>query len=165
MSNNIKILILLGLILLAIAIFNLTILYKPDTKQHIKNELNLDISSCTIIKEENTHGGFHGDGEYFAKANCKDNNKILKQLSKWKSFPLPKVLNQIVYGDEKTTNSLAKEKEIPKINNGLYYFVDRHSGWPIPTDGSNIFDRYSFNYTFAIYDKDTKKLYYYELDT
>lgn len=168
MKNNIKTLIILGIILLIIAIYNLTIIFTPiSAEKHIKNEISVNISSCKIIEDKDTHGGFHGDGEYFVKANCKKNNdKILKQLYKWKVFPLSEHLKPIVYGNnDEELGGLATKMGIPKINNGLYYFVDRHRGGPVETNGENLFERTSFNYTIALYDKDRSMFYYYELDT
>lgn len=170
MNTNTKGLILLGIILLIIGVYNLTIIFAPmTTERYIKNNIHIDISSCKIIEDENTHGGFHGDGEYFVKADCKKNNDvILNQLSRWESFPLPENLERIVYGNEEKfghIGGLAAAREIPKINNGLYYFADRHRGSEVETDGEDIFERASFNYTIAFYDKDLDMFYYYELDT
>ncbi len=171
MSTNTKTLIILGIILLIIAIHNLTILFTPiSTDKYIKNKIDIDISSCKIIEDEDTHGGFHGDGEYFVKADCKkSNDEILEQLSRWKSFPLSEYLQPIIYGNNEEEldyiGGLAAEKGIPKINNGLYYFADRYRGVAIETDGKEIFERASVNYTIAFYDKDLSMFYYYELDT
>lgn len=170
MNNNIKIFVILGIILLVIAIYNLIILFTPiSTDKYIKNKIHIDISSCKIIEEEDTHGGFHGDGEYFVKADCKkSNNEILEQLSRWKSFPLSEYLQPIIYDNNEATGHISGfeiNKEIPKIDDGLYYFIDRYSGRAIETDGKDIFERASFNYTIAFYDKDLNMFYYYELDT
>lgn len=170
MSTNTKILIILGIILLIIAIHNLTTFLTPiSTDEYIKNKINIDISSCKIIDEEDTHGGFHGDGEYFVKANCKkSNSEILEQLSSWKSFPLSDYLQPIIYDNNKEIgriNGPEINKKFPKIDDGFYYFVDRYRGGTVETDGKDIFERASFNYTIAFYDKDLSMFYYYELDT
>ena len=38
----------------------------------ISNILEVDVSECDIKKSNDTHGGFLGDGEYYAKLNCSD---------------------------------------------------------------------------------------------
>ena len=54
---------------------------------------------------------------------------------------------------------------IPQIENGYYYFLDRHSRSVDSYDDSDVLDRYSFNFTIAIYDADNDILYYVEFDT
>ena len=66
----------------------------------------------------------------------------------------------ITYGYE-----LAKETKIPQIENGYYNFYDRASKNKNNNDDSKLFDRYSFNFSLAIYDADTDRLYYFEFDT
>ena len=66
----------------------------------------------------------------------------------------------VTYGYE-----LAEEAHMPSIDNGYYMFEDRHSESKDSRDDSELFDRYSFNFSIAIYDCDTDKLYYFEFDT
>jgi len=54
---------------------------------------------------------------------------------------------------------------IPEVDNGYYYFRDRHYQSTDPTDDSGVLGRASYNFTIAIYDTDSKILYYMELDT
>lgn len=54
---------------------------------------------------------------------------------------------------------------VPKIENGYYCFVDRHSQSKDKKDDSPLLNRYSINCSLAIYDTDTNLLYYLELDT
>ena len=49
---------------------------------------------------------------------------------------------------------------IPKIENGYYFFKDRQAD-----KDKEILDRYSFNFTVAVYDNDNNKMYFCELDT
>lgn len=53
----------------------------------------------------------------------------------------------------------------PPVQNGCYYFEDRHSRSADPHSDSGLFQRHSFNVTFALYDADTQTLYYCKFDT
>lgn len=124
----------------------------------------------TILDEVDTHSGFHGDGSYYLILDCsKNKEKATEILSEWIELPISENLELIMYGGEKDGISygynLAKEAEIPKIENGYYYFYDRHSESADSKDTSALFDRGSFNFSFAIYDSDTDKMYYFEFDT
>ena len=72
-----------------------------------------------------------------------------------------------MYGDESGQYGydLAEEVNIPEVTNGYYYFCDRHSDSIDSSDDTNLLSRASFNFTLAIYDSDTNRLYYVEFDT
>lgn len=138
-------------------------------EEYIKDEIDTDISFCTIEEEKDTHGGFHGDGEYVVKANCSsEQQKILDQLDDWNKLPLPENLQLIMYGGERYgvtySYNLAKKANIPEIINGYYYFLNRHSD-AINEHSDDIFGKSSRNFTIAFYDIDTSMFYYYEEDT
>ena len=48
---------------------------------------------------------------------------------------------------------------------GFYYLYDRHSDSRDPYDDSLLHQRYSWNFTAAVYDSGAGRLYYYEFDT
>ena len=54
---------------------------------------------------------------------------------------------------------------IPDIQNGYYYFYDRHSESTEPYNDEDVLSRASFNFTLALYDSDNNVLYYVEFDT
>lgn len=54
---------------------------------------------------------------------------------------------------------------IPEINNGYYYFLDRHLEAKNKHDDTDLNNRYSRNFSLAIYDADNKIIYFYEMDT
>ena len=57
-------------------------------------------------------------------------------------------------------------EDVPQdLTDGWYYFLDRHSEAEDPEDDSGLFGRGSYNFTLAIYDKESGVLYCYELDT
>lgn len=143
--------------------------FSQTTEEYVKDKIDIDISFCAIEDEQDTHGGFLGDGNYIVKANCsKEQQKILNQLNGWNSLPLSKNLQLIMYGGESGgvnySYNLAQEANIPKINNGYYYFLNRKND-ATSKHSDDIFNKYSFNFTIALYDIDTSMFYYYEFDT
>lgn len=132
---------------------------------------NLDITNGEILYFNDTHGGFLGDGECYAEVKILDNSVSDKIKNEWHKLPLTDNLNTVIYGGEVETEfgpgtvlSFVDDK-IPVIKNGYYYFEDRHSDSKNKKDDTDIFDRYSYNFTVAIYDLDTHTLYFYALDT
>ena len=87
-------------------------------------------------------------------------------------MPLPENLNTLVYGKLNESESEGPyitdndgNQKFPNIENGYYFFKDRHDENKNAIDDTNVLNRHSFNFTIAIYNSDTKVLYYYELDT
>ncbi len=134
-------------------------------KYEMSKVLEVWVPLLTRSKYEDTHGGFHGDGESIDKIYLNDfQAKIfLKQINEnknWRKLPVTSGLYTRVISnldDFKIT--------IPEIENGCWFFLDRNSEAINKYDEKAIYDRYSYNYTVAIYDTDTNILYYYELDT
>ncbi|HQA59863.1 MAG TPA: hypothetical protein PK768_02455 [Tepidanaerobacteraceae bacterium] len=140
----------------------------------ISATLGIKIPANVKIEYEDTHGGFHGDGESFAKIvfDPYQAEEILRQiesLDSWHELPLSENLHLIMYGGEKDNveyaYNFAKSFGIPHVKNGYWFFVDRHDKSSSPEKDENIFKRSSFNFTLAIYDIDTNTLYFFELDT
>lgn len=158
------------LVFLMVCLFSLAgCSLSQTTEEYIKDKIGIDISFCTIENEQDTHGGFHGDGDYLVKANCSgEQQKILNQLNDWNILPLSENLQLIMYGGERDgmtySYNLAQEANIPEINNGYYYFLNRKSD-ATSKHSDDIFNKYSFNFTIVLYDLDTSMFYYYEFDT
>ena len=127
-------------------------------------------SVFTVVDEEDTHGGFHGEGSYYLILDCSEETEQATELiNDWVPLPLAENLQLIMYGGTKNGVSyaynLAEEAHWPTINNGVYKFVDRHSEAVDKSDATNLFNRYSYNFSIAVYDLDTNTLYYFEFDT
>ena len=140
--------------------------YISETTKHFGFAKN----DFSVLEELDTHGGFHGDGSYYLILDCSNNKqKALEIVADWNELPLSENLNLIMYGGEKDGvtygHELAEEAHIPKIENGYYIFEDRSSESVDSSDDSELFDRYSFNFSIAIYDSDADKMYYFEFDT
>ena len=53
----------------------------------------------------------------------------------------------------------------PTVENGYYFFLDRSDESRNQRSTEGLWNRYSFNFTAALYDTDRGALYYYALDT
>ncbi|MCL2486537.1 MAG: hypothetical protein FWE86_02925 [Oscillospiraceae bacterium] len=137
-------------------------------RTHINNRIDIEIPASSTIEYTDTHGGFHGDGTLFAKVTFSEKGatKTIKKIKKkgWDALPLDDYLHAMFYGSEIDGVTygyhLSDEAGIPKVENGYWFFKDRHR----ETD-KNFSERYSYNFTVAIFDLDTNILYFYELDT
>ena len=126
----------------------------------------------TVVDEADTHGGFHGDGSYYLILDCSENKEKAAEIldgGDWKELPLSENLQLIMYGGERDGITygfnLAEDAKIPEIENGYYYFYNRHSNVSNKSDDSELFDTMSFNFSIGMYDSDTDMMYYFEFDT
>lgn len=124
----------------------------------------------TVVAEQDTHGGWLGDGSYCLILDCSGNTEAaLKIIDSWNPLPLSEDLNLIMFGGEKDGTAygygLSEEAHMPAIENGFYCFRDRHSEARDPSDDSALFSRASFNFSLAVYDSDTNRFYYFAFDT
>lgn len=112
-----------------------------------------------------SHGGFHGDGEtyYEIKLDREFFEKYKSTFeSEWHKLPCTDEISRL------TENQI----DVPKVNNGYYYFCNRtpeynENGEYVSLDDKNVHpNEYNvLNYTFAVYDTDYNRMYFYELDT
>lgn len=126
--------------------------------------IEIPIPIFAKMEEKDTHWGFHGDGEtlikfYFSDKQAQNFTSNISNNLNWNEFPIPETLQHYAY------NSIDKDTKIPFINNGYWFFLDRHSK---ATDRYNYYEmcgRTSSNYSVAIFDIDSNILYIYSLDT
>lgn len=135
---------------------------RPDGywQRAISKGIGLDVRDSEVLYEMDTHGGFLGDG--IAKVVLKMNDDLTEAIegdSLWHELPLPEELKLGVFCDEEGN------RLIGEIENGYYFFMDRHSEAEDIFDPSDLNKRASWNYSFAVYDADESILYVYELDT
>ncbi len=140
----------------------------------ISKTIGVDVSAGEMISESNSHGGFHGDGDTVVVIQFADNSfsKQIEETEEWNTMPLTENLTALVYGVQTEGSSVGPmihsgdgTPAIPEVENGYYYFRDRHYQSTDPTDDSGVLGRASYNFTMAIYDTDSQILYYMELDT
>lgn len=163
-------------VLFALCICLMTACAVPiDEREVLSEALGADISSGEIQTYTDSHGGFHGDGETYAEVVFSDDDFLnaIENDAQWCALPLTQNLSAIVYGGMTSNGttwapSITNDEDellVPTISNGYYFFKDRHYESEDAKDDSSLFDRYSMNFTIAIYDSDTKILYFYKLDT
>lgn len=142
--------------------------------EELSKECDINITWGELVEENDTHGGFHGDGTRIMVIQFTE-TRLEEQMAeneKWKALPLSDELEKVVYG--KTEGNVTSgpyidygsvEIKIPEISNGYYYFQDRHSESIDPYDSSVVLGRHSFNFTIMLYDCDTDLLYIVKEDT
>lgn len=122
----------------------------------IGRELGVDLSAGTLIRFEDNHGGFLGDGLTTAEVELDGPIEGLADAPGWKPLPLS--------GNAARAVSICEE-EAASAEQGWYYFYDRHSESVDPYDDAKLHERYSWNFTVAVYDSQQGWMYYYKLDT
>ena len=132
-----------------------------DTLTTVSKECEMDLGGGTVESVGDSHGGFHGDGCLQIIVQLPENydTKDMADNPHWRSLPLTGSLHTFVC--QPYDNALT----IPEIKKGYYYFRDRHAESDDPYDYGELLKRYSFNFTLAIFDADTKKLYFIQYDT
>ncbi len=125
--------------------------------------VELDLSGCRIEQETDTHGGFLGDGEYLLVLDCGGKEeKLLAQTGGWCALPLSENLREALYEWGPAERNIP-----PEISRGVWYFYDRFAGESAfdRRSDAQLLSRPAENYSLLMYDFDTSRLYYYELDT
>lgn len=164
----------LPFIIICFIILTLFVVYFPGTiSGYIKNETGIAIPKGVDIQYNDSHGGFLGDGVFFAtiKLGTSETEKVLKQISrskKWKPLPINIYdLDYLLYGGKNqntdTKGRFADEVALPPIQNGYWFFLDRFSG--ASNTGESIVSRNSYNFTYAVFDTDSNILYVVLIDT
>lgn len=135
-------------------------------QRHISESLQADVSAGTVVSSYDDHSGFQGDGTGYAVLSFEDD--ILEQgiaaPGGWHSLPLTDNLQTLIYGTRTETQATGPfiGVTVPKVETGYWYFYDRQGE---TNDDSEVLNRNSYNYTFALYDAETDLLYYCEYDT
>lgn len=147
---------------LMIIAMSLTGCMEEDDVSKVSKEWGLDLKdaeSVTVIEE--THGGFHGDGDTVIKVEFSDDSfsDQANEDENWNPLPLNKTLHTLIY--EVCSNTLS----LPDIKNGYYSFTDRYDGAENHNAGPELLERYSYNFDFGIYDSDTRTLYLCKCDS
>ena len=149
--------------LILISILLLTGCTITSEKTYISKKISLNLDDCKIENSKDTHEGFLGDGTYFAKITCEN---LDQKIYNWEKMPLKddikEALDLVICGENDCKN-VFERYNIPEINEGFYYFLDRNPKANEENDpGLN--NRASYNYSVAIFDNN-KTIYFYELDT
>ena len=144
------------------------------SSEEISKTIGVDVSYIETATIIDSHGGM-GDGCAYITMTF-DDDRCENDVSRselWHKLPLSDNLLKIVYGTVEDGHYIRpyisfdddKTPCISYVEEGYYFFLDRHSKSKKPYDDSEIFDRSSYNLTVAIYDTQSDVMYYLELDT
>lgn len=160
-----KILLIATILICLVFMFSCT-----NTQKTLDEEFGFSKDDFVVIEEQDTHGGFLGDGTYYLILDCSENQeKVNEIISDWNELPFTEGLNLIMYGGTKDKTRygsyFASDKiTFPKIENGYYMVLDRNDG-----ETRNIVNDLGYhasrNFTIAVYDTDNKTMYYFEYDS
>ncbi len=135
-----------------------------DPRIGLSRQLGIDLMNdgTTLLHETDTIDWF-GDGYILSELECNDDSVLndIMNNERWKALPLSDNVHRFFYGDFYLPNGLS----IPVIDEGYYFFYDRHDQADDRYDDSDLFGRASFNFTFAIYDTEENKLYVCKFNT
>ena len=154
--------------LLALALaLGLGACYDGGPLSGVSGVLGVNLSNGAVLQNVDTHSGFRNDGLYaltleFGGAYGADAAIQIAANDQWRPLPMTDPLREaaetLLLGED-------GERYIPEVETGYYFFLDRHSQATTPDDDSDLFSRSSFNFTLAVYDTQTNRLYYCVLDT
>ena len=170
---------LLAALILALLLWQL---FRPmaavDHVARVGEELRVTLPQGNILEHQETHGGFHGDGATYLFIQFQEDISEKLEGQYWHALPMTENVSTVFYGREAehTTygallqeglfeNGSYGEHVLPEIANGCWYFYDRHSEATDPANDAWLYNRHSWNFTAAVYDADTKTLYYFAFDT
>lgn len=151
--------------ILALAVCFLLFGRGQGIEHEISDVLGVDVTDGEVLSEEDSHGGFHGDGQTAVTLRFAD-DAVWEEIAAnadWQPLPLTGELSALAYGLATADGQIGpylEEGVIPRVENGAYCFIDRHAQADTP-----LLERSSFNFTLAVYDADTRTLYYTEYDT
>lgn len=152
---------LFGILALAAMLLGLSACGEKTLQERISKRVNADVTAGRVLSEEDGHGGFHNDGILRVTLAFED-DRLEKSLSwneKWRELPLPEAMGVLLEG---LPEQFQPEGE---MLSGYYFFQDRHSQATDRSDAAAAAQRHSINFTVAIYDCETRTLYYCEADT
>lgn len=158
------------IVLIVLGLIGISISGCTEEKNHVLTTLEISDAEYTVTCEQDTHGGFHGDGYTYMVIEFEDDiSEQIDEKAGWLELPLDEVTNMLVYGyeDEErcvypyTTGENGNETVIPNIEEGYYYFQEKAS----VEEEEWMFGKIFTNFVVAIYDQEEQKLYYYEFDS
>ena len=131
------------------------------TLGELSTTLGIDLAQGTVQEAWDDHGGFHGDGLLHMELTFSQGDALAVEeavsSAGWSLFPMEPELEERLYPDGAGASDWP---DWPVPARGWWYLEDRQEN-----ETEDMWQRYSYNYTFAVYDPDTGILYYQELDT
>lgn len=151
------------------------------TQNSLPRKLEVTLTDSTLEEHWDTHGGMSDGTEYWqVKLSPEDAQALEARAEKgegWHPLPVSEDMRILLYGTESVewtsdgqvisqgpylTDDSTGEPLLPQVEEGYWFFCDDQTGsW----ETAGVLDRYSFNFTAAVYDRETQTLYCGELDT
>lgn len=151
-------------------IFSIIVIMINNTPPVPLNEIELNID--LIVSEEIITGknGGHNDGTIYQKYELND-EELKEVIASIESNPhwQKEALSEELKEELSHVHSFDSDNPMFEIDNGYYFFKDRHDdaeGDIYKFDREVVIsNRYSWNYIISALDVENKTLYYFQLDT
>lgn len=131
---------------------------------YVARKLDIVLPQPAAVTSGDSHGGFHGDGLLHMELTFSQEDALAVEeavsSAGWSLFPMEPELEERLYPDGAGASDWPDWPDWPVPARGWWYLEDRQEN-----ETEDMWQRYSYNYTFAVYDPDTGILYYQELDT
>ncbi|MDO4268075.1 MAG: hypothetical protein Q4C73_06340 [Eubacteriales bacterium] len=160
------------ILILLISVISMAACGAESAQKLVSEALDIDASGGDEVSNYDTHSG-NGDGASCIVLSFHDDRVLeeIKSHAEWKAFPLDETVKTLVYGTETETRKAGPfltdengDPLAPEIQNGYYLLIDRQAEKD-KAAGADILHRSSFNFTLGLYDTDTNRLYFCQLDT
>lgn len=134
---------------------------KKTVQETVSQRLHANFASGTVAEQKDSHGGFHGDGFARIVLTFSDDGagRALEWNEKWMELPMPEALDELI---ERLPEEYRPGRD---VSAGYYFFEDRSAQAYDKSDPSAALARGSVNFTLAVYDSETRTLYYCEADS
>jgi len=139
--------------------------------EYLGTKIDLPLPEEAVLADyTDDHGGFLGDGLLFAEVDCSGCplTVTLAEEPHWNPLPASEPIRRLMWDEEQSYYFLSDwdgHPYFPEVTEGYWYFYDRHSEAADPYDPSDVWERVSFNFTLAVYDTQTDRLYICRFDT
>ena len=130
-------------------------------EEEIAETLGVQAQTGEIVYADDSHAGFHGDGEAFVILEFAEDDELVRSIEEnahWHELPMNEA-EWLLAHDSVVENLL------PEAEEGWYRLIDRQIPAGEEADAERMMERYSYNFTLGIYDAARKRLYYVEVDT
>ena len=137
-------------------------------EEEIAETLGVQAQTGEIVYADDSHAGFHGDGEAFVILEFAEDDELVRSIEEnahWHELPMNEAERLLAYGP--VVEGLLPEAEnlLPDVEEGWYRLIDRQIPAGEEADAERMMERYSYNFTLGVYDAARKRLYYVEIDT
>jgi len=136
-----------------------------NSMQPLEEQLCLDLSSCTVQEDTDTHGGFHGDGTRITIFSIPEDelpamiDAVKDEPVLWKSLPIDPLLAGKFWGENPYFERDEGGEAFPQPKTGYYCVIDRQEG------SGDMWERPSHNFTFAVLDSQNALISIFQYDS